>query len=55
VQERDLEVHLGVSNQFRITDGWSVIADAGFFDRGSNIRNYRLDNFEFGLSIGKAF
>ena len=51
----DLDLRFGVSHIFRISDGWSVSIESSYFDRSSNIRNSRLDNFDMGVFIGKAF
>ena len=51
----DLDLRFGVSHIFRVSDGWSVSVESSYFDRGSNIRNFRLDNFEVGVFIGKTF
>ncbi len=55
VTRRDLDLRFGLSHLFRIADGWSLSVESSYFDRGSNIRNFRLDNFEAGVFIGKAF
>ncbi len=55
VTRRDLDFRVSLSHLFRIADGWSLSIESSYFDRGSNIRNYRLDNFEVGVFIGKAF
>ncbi len=52
---RDLDFRVGLSHLFRIADGWSLSIESSYFDRGSNIRNFRLDNFEVGVFVGKAF
>jgi hypothetical protein len=51
----DLDFRFGLSHLFRISDGWSLSIESSYFDRGSNIRNYDLDNFEVGVFIGKSF
>jgi hypothetical protein len=55
VTRRDLDLRFGLSHLFRIADGWSLSVESSYFDRSSNIRNFRLDNFEVGAFIGKTF
>ena len=55
VTRRDRDIRVGLSHIFRVADGWSLSVESSYFDRGSNIRNFRLDNFEVGVFIGKTF
>jgi hypothetical protein len=52
---RETDIRVGLSHLFRIANRWSVSVETSYFDRGSNIRNSRLDNFEVGVFIGKEF
>ncbi len=51
----DWEFRFGLSHLFRISDGWSFSIESSYFERNSNIRNFRLNNFEVGAYIGKTF
>ena len=51
----DLDIRIGLSHLFRIADGWSLSIESSYFDRSSNISNSRLDSFDVGVFIGKAF
>ena len=51
----DLDARVGVGHLFRFPEGWALSVEASYFDRGSNIRNFRLDNFEVGALVIKSF
>lgn len=55
VKRHDRDIRLGFSHLFRLWQGWGVSIEAGYFDRNSNLPNFRLDNFELGAFVRKAF
>lgn len=55
VKRHDRDIRVGLSHLFRLPGGWGVSIEASYFDRNSNLPNFRLDNFEVGAFIRKAF
>jgi hypothetical protein len=54
-EREDFDARLGLRVFAPFEGGWGVAADAGYFQRFSNIPNYDLDAVEVGVALVKSF
>ena len=51
----DTDYRIGMVNSMPVGDGFAVRLEGSYFLRNSNIRNFDLDNLQFGVLLEKSF